>query len=82
MDFDLSTSEIVLALIRKMVNTPEAVSLTVQESASGIVYHIAASPEDVGAIIGKQGRTARSLRILLSSIGMKHGQRIILDIGP
>jgi predicted RNA-binding protein YlqC (UPF0109 family) len=81
MDFNLSTSEIMLELIRKMVSTPEAVSLTVRESASGVIYHIAASPEDMGAIIGK-GRTARSLRILLHSIAMKHGQRIILDIGP
>jgi predicted RNA-binding protein YlqC (UPF0109 family) len=82
MDFNLSTSEIMLELIRKMVSTPEAVTLTVRESASGVIYHIAASPEDMGAIIGKQGRTARSLRILLHSIAMKHGQRIILDIGP
>jgi predicted RNA-binding protein YlqC (UPF0109 family) len=70
MDFNLSTSEIMLELIRKMVSTPEAVSLTVRESASGVIYHIAASPEDMGAII------------LLHSIAMKHGQRIILDIGP
>lgn len=80
MDFDLSTPEIVTALIRKMVNAPDSVSLTVSENASGVAYKVAVSPEDLGALIGKQGRTARSLRILLSGIGMKAGQRITLDI--
>ncbi|HWH59053.1 MAG TPA: KH domain-containing protein [Terriglobales bacterium] len=62
-----------------LVDTPEAVAvrLTTTEPPT---LHLSVSPTDIGKIVGKQGRMARSLRTILGAIGMATGQRYALDI--
>jgi uncharacterized protein len=73
-------SSLVLRIIQSLVDQTEAVKLEVDHSPSGIVYKVTVASSDVGKIVGKNGRTARALRILLSGMGMKANQRLTLDI--
>ncbi len=67
-------------LIRLMVDRPEAVMVESIPIEEGSTIRISVDPGDIGKIIGKQGRTARSLRVLVTAMGMASKQRISLDI--
>ena len=68
------------AVIRLIVDKPDEMSLTIVPDGSGWMFRVSVSPSDVGMLIGKQGRIARSLRIVLIAISMKTKQKISLDI--
>ncbi|MBI5379866.1 MAG: KH domain-containing protein [Nitrospirae bacterium] len=72
--------EFVEYLAKALVDKPEAVVVTevVGERTTVIELHVA--QEDLGKIIGKEGRTARSIRILLTAAGAKLGKRCLLEI--
>ena len=63
-----------------MVDRPEFVVIKTQAAEEGASFSIDVHPEDVGKIIGKQGRNAKSLRIVLSAIGKKLHRRYAIDI--
>ena len=68
------------AVIRLIVDKPDEMSLTIVPDGLGWKFCVSVSPSDVGMLIGKQGRIARSLRIVLIAISMKTKQKISLDI--
>lgn len=68
------------AVIRLIIDKPDQMALTIVPDGSGWMFRVSVSPGDVGMLIGKQGRIARSLRILLIAIGMKTKRKIGLDI--
>ena len=74
----------VQALVHRMVvalvDQPEKVQVTSADSEQGTNFQVTVAPTDVGKVIGKDGRTARSLRSLLSAFGMKSKARYSLDI--
>jgi predicted RNA-binding protein YlqC (UPF0109 family) len=77
------TQEIADALatiIKLLVDSPNELSLTIVHDKSTVIFRVTASPKDVGMLIGKQGRIARSLRTILASISMRTKQKIGLDI--
>lgn len=80
MDQIKDVSEVVTALIKLMVDHPEGVNVKCVSIDEGSCLRISVDPADVGKVIGKQGRTARSLRVLVSAMGMAMKQRIGLDI--
>ena len=67
-------------MIRALVDQPEAVSIEAVEHEASILFRVNVAPADRGKVIGREGRTARSLRILLSAIGMKSGTSFGLEI--
>jgi len=67
-------------LVRAMVDKPEEVSITPLQQSKSVVFHIEVAPCDWGKLIGKSGRTARSLRIILSAISNAQGQQYLLDV--
>ena len=68
------------AVIRLIIDKPDEMALTIVPDGSGWMFRVSVSPSDVGMLIGKQGRIARSLRILLIAISMKTKRKIGLDI--
>jgi predicted RNA-binding protein YlqC (UPF0109 family) len=70
---------LLIDLVRKLVNRPESVSLHVIPLETGVMYRIAVAPTDLGKVIGRQGRLARSFRILLGAIAAKRKESIKLD---
>jgi uncharacterized protein len=69
-------------IAKALVDDPSQVSVQVVdgEEGEGTLLELRVAPNDVGKVIGKQGRTARSMRTLLSAAGMKLKKRYSLDI--
>lgn len=63
-----------------LVDEPNEVRIEEVMQVDDIIYRLYASPKDAGKLIGKQGRTARSLRIVLNGSGVRLGRRLLLDI--
>jgi predicted RNA-binding protein YlqC (UPF0109 family) len=70
---------LVLDLARKLVDRPEAVEVAVRDGDT-VLYELRVAPEDQGRIIGREGRTIRSLRALVSTAARKHGFRATLEV--
>lgn len=68
-------------LVHAMVDEPSAVAITNKTEPGGTRFHITVAPKDIGKLIGANGRSARSLRILLNAAGRKYGEYVTLDIG-
>ena len=72
--------ELVTQIARALVDIPEAVVVEAVERDESTVLRLRVAPTDVGKVIGKQGRTARSVRTILGAVSMKHHHRYTLDI--
>lgn len=72
--------EFVEYLAKALVDKPEAVVVTEVVGERTTVIELRVAQEDLGKIIGKEGRTARSIRILLTAAGAKLGKRCLLEI--
>lgn len=74
--------KLVLEIARALVDEPESVSVEVvaDPDSTSTVLRLRVSQKDVGKLIGKQGRTARSLRTILGAASMKLHHRFALDI--
>jgi predicted RNA-binding protein YlqC (UPF0109 family) len=68
------------AVIRLIIDKPDEMALTIVPDGSGWMLRVSVSPGDVGMLIGKQGRIAKSLRIILIAISMKTKRKVGLDI--
>lgn len=68
-------------MARALVDEPEKVSVNlVQGDGESAVLELRVAPGDLGKVIGKQGRTARSMRTILGAAGMKLQKRFTLEI--
>ena len=65
---------------KSLVDHPEQVAVRALPSDDGLILQLEVARDDIGKIIGKQGRTARALRILLSAASARAGQRTLLEI--
>lgn len=65
---------------KQLVDNPDAVQISEEEKDNKVVFKLKVGQTDVGKIIGKQGRTAQSIRVLLSAVAAKHGKRAILEV--
>lgn len=63
-----------------LVDKPEDVQVTEVEEEQGAVLELRVAKEDLGKIIGKQGRTARALRTLVGAASSKARRRVLLEI--
>ena len=71
--------ELVEFIARSLVDHPEEVRVDEVRRADATVYELRVAPDDLGRVIGRQGRTARAIRNILSATE-KGGVRAILDI--
>lgn len=72
--------QLVTEIAKALVDDPTAVVVEAREDDESTVLRLRVAPTDVGKVIGKQGRTARSMRTILSAVSMKHHHRYTLDI--
>ncbi len=73
--------ELIEFIAKSLVENPEAVTVTEEEGdEGGILLRLAAAPEDMGRIIGKQGRTAKAMRTLLNAKATREAKRATLQI--
>ena len=67
-------------IAKALVDEPEQVSVQTVDDREGTVLELRVGPNDLGKVIGKQGRTARSVRTIVGAAGMKQHKRFILEI--
>ena len=72
--------ELVELIAKALVDQPDKVVVTQLEGEQTTVLELKVAPEDLGKVIGKQGRTARAIRILLGAGGMTLKRRYNLEI--
>jgi uncharacterized protein len=73
-------AELLEYLARRLVDDPDAVRVEEADEDDALVLRLHVAPDDVGKVIGRQGRIARSLRTLVRAGGAHEGRRIILEI--
>ena len=71
---------LVSQITKALVDVSDQVFIDAVEKDAGTVFRVRVAPEDVGKVIGKQGRTARSIRTILAAVGMKYHHRFSLEI--
>jgi hypothetical protein len=72
--------ELIEAIAKALVDNPDQVTVRAVEGEQVTVLELRVHPSDLGKVIGKQGRTARSIRTILNAAGMKLKQRFTLEI--
>lgn len=72
--------ELVLFISRSLVDNPDEVEVTEVENESGLVLQVKVAPEDVGKVIGKQGRIAKAIRSVVKAASSHETRRIMVDI--
>ena len=72
--------EIVEYLARRLVDDPDAVRVEQVERDGDTIIELHVAPDDVGKVIGRQGRIARALRTLVRAGSAHEGRRIVLEI--
>ncbi len=72
--------ELLEFIARALVDRPDEVAVTEIEGEQTTVLELRVAREDLGKVIGKQGRTARSIRTILAAAGMKLRKRVVLEI--
>jgi predicted RNA-binding protein YlqC (UPF0109 family) len=72
--------ELIESIARALVDDPEQVQVTEVVGEETTVFELRVAKPDIGKVIGKQGRTARSIRTILGGVGMKLRKRFVLEI--
>ena len=72
--------QLILEIVQALVDQPDGVSVELIEDREATILQVRVAPQDIGKVIGKQGRTARSLRTILGAASMKLRHRFALDI--
>ncbi|UCD56258.1 MAG: KH domain-containing protein [Candidatus Hydrogenedentota bacterium] len=72
--------ELVEYIAKALVDHPEAVQVNVVEGGKTKVLELRVHPNDMGQVIGKNGRTAKSIRTLLNAAATKDNIRVVLEI--
>ncbi|MDR1124504.1 MAG: KH domain-containing protein [Deltaproteobacteria bacterium] len=72
--------ELVEFTAKSLVDSPSAVQVTEVEGEQTTVIELRVAKEDLGKVIGKQGRTARAIRTILSAAASKEKKRCVLEI--
>lgn len=72
--------EAIEKLVKSIVDDADAVEVTERGDGSAIVLQIRVAGNDMGKIIGREGRTIKALRSLLHAASLKQGRRIVLEI--
>ena len=73
-------AELLDYLARRLVDEPDAVRVEEVDEEGALVLRLHVAPDDVGKVIGRQGRIARALRTLVRAGGAHEGRRIVLEI--
>jgi predicted RNA-binding protein YlqC (UPF0109 family) len=72
--------ELLAWIARGLVDEPDAVRVERVDEPDAVVLRLSVAPDDVGQVIGRQGRVARALRTLVRSAGARGDRRIVLEI--
>ena len=72
--------EVLELMIKNLVDDAEAVSIKELNGEKSIVYEVKVSEDDMGKVIGKQGRVARAIRAIMKSIASKENKKVTIEL--
>ena len=76
----MSTKELIEHIAKALVDHPDQVKVSEVEGEKTSVIEISVAKEDLGKIIGKEGRTAKAIRVILGAASAKLGKHSVLEI--
>ena len=71
--------EILESMITSLVDNKEAVLITEKQEEKTVTYEVVVAQEDMGKVIGKQGRIAKAIRTVMKSLGAKEHKRVAVE---
>jgi predicted RNA-binding protein YlqC (UPF0109 family) len=77
---EVQVKDLVEAIAKALVDNPDQVQVRAVEGEQVTVLELRVDPSDLGKVIGRQGRTAKSIRTILGAAGMKVRKRLTLEI--
>ncbi|MBE5926759.1 MAG: KH domain-containing protein [Lachnospiraceae bacterium] len=72
--------ELVEVIAKALVDSPDEVVVTEKDNEKAIVVELKVAPQDMGKVIGKQGRIAKSIRSVVKAAASKEDKKVIVDI--
>lgn len=72
--------ELVEFLVKSLVDEPDQVEVTIVEGAKSTILELRVAENDIGKVIGKQGRIAKAIRTILAASSAKSGKHAVLEI--
>ncbi|MGV8124424.1 MAG: KH domain-containing protein [Vulcanimicrobiota bacterium] len=72
--------ELLEYLAKALVDKPEEVDVSQVEGERSVILELRVHPEDMGKVIGKQGRIAQALRTIVKAAAVKDGKRVMIEI--
>ena len=72
--------DLVEYIVKSLVDVPDEVSINVIEGEKSTILELKVATEDIGKVIGKQGRIAKAIRTILSASATKSGKHAVLEI--
>ncbi len=72
--------EFIAYLIKNLVDKPDAVEVQIVDGQQGMIVEVKVSSEDMAKVVGRQGRTIKSLRTLAMIVGARFGRRVRLEL--
>lgn len=75
-----SMKELVLTVAKALVNNPDQVEVNKTEDERTITLELKVAPDDMGKIIGKQGRIAKAIRTVVKAAATKESKRVVVEI--
>ena len=75
--------ELLIAVARGLVEDKDAVRVTVDPAREDgtVVYHLSVAENDMGRVIGKQGRIAKAIRVVMRAAAVRQGEKVVVEIG-
>lgn len=72
--------ELVEFMAKSLVDNPDAVMVNEVDGEQSVILELKVAPEDMGKIIGKQGRIAKAIRTVVKAAAVKQNKRVIVEI--
>lgn len=72
--------DLISFIAKSLVDDPDAVEVNAIDGDRTIIVELVVSPDDLGKVIGREGRTARAMRTLLAATSARHQKRAVLEI--
>ena len=72
--------ELVEFLAQQLVNDPDSVEVKETQGDTASILELRVAKEDLGRVIGKQGRTAKSIRTILNAVASRTNRKVVLEI--
>ena len=72
--------ELLLYMAKNLVDNPDAVSVNEVSNEEGTVLELRVAPEDMGKVIGRQGRIAKEIRTIIKTVAQRDGVKVAVEI--